>query len=59
MAEEKKLGVYLEEYSSAMLQKLGSNFSYDSFIDKSHKGQIRADGLIASDFEEVINFPWL
>ena len=60
MAEDfNNLGKYLEDYSSNVLTKLGKEFSYSSFLDKSKNSDIRSTGLTTNFYEEKIDFPWL
>ena len=59
MAEEKKLNKYFEEYSSSILSKVGKDFSYSAFLEKSKSKNLRPSGLSQNYYEEKIDFPWL
>ncbi|MCR4879459.1 MAG: DUF2357 domain-containing protein [Bacilli bacterium] len=60
MAEDiSNLSKYLEDYSNNILEKVGKEFSYSSFIDKSKSGPLKATGLSTNFYEEKIDFPWL
>lgn len=59
MAEEKTLNKYFENYSASIFNKVGKDFSYSAFLEKSKSKSIRPSGLIENFYEEVINFPWL
>ena len=59
MAEEKTLNKYFEDYSDSILKKVGKDFSYSAFLEKSKSKHIVPAGLSENFYEEVINFPWL
>lgn len=59
MADEKSLKKYFENYSDSILRKVGSNFSYSAFVEKSRSKRIVPAGLVENFYEEAIDFPWL
>ena len=59
MADEKTLSKYFKDYSSSILNKIGNEFSYSAFLEKSKSKNLRPSGLRSNFYEEEINFPWL
>ena len=56
---EKTLSSYFEEYSEAVYTKIGKDFSYSAFLEKSRTKNLKPTGINENFYEEVINFPWL
>ena len=59
MEDISNLGKYLEDYSSTVLNRLGREFSYSSFVNETKMGELKSTGLTTNFYEEKIDFPWL